>query len=286
LSFESALRDARRRTRPAGWIVTLLGVLISCATPSFAQSTPASAPPAAADGASFLPRVDFGFSFASLITDDRRFNWQGQVEFDFDIVDYGSGRLNFTTRYEGILGRERRRYDLNQGHYFFEVSASKRAKGTEVVLFSQHVSRHEVDRENEPAISWNTYGVRAQRGWGGAPKPGWAGTRVDGEIEISRTMQLAFVDYRWLSRASTTMTRLVSPKLAFVVRATGDVAGVNPETRGRTRVCGGRLEGALRVAGKAATLELFAGYERRIDAYPTDRFRVRWFTAGFRVTSW
>ena len=243
-------------------------------------------PPAGADGAPILPRLDFSFEWASLITSDDRFDWRGQIEFDLDMVDYGSGRASFVGRYEGIIGRERRRYDLNQGNYFFEASGSVRTRAAEVVGLMQHVSRHAVDRENQPAISWNTYGVRAQRSWGGSPKPGWAGTRVDGEIEISKTMQLAFVDYRWLSRARATMTRPISPKMSFKFDAIGDVIGVDTETRGRSRVCGGRLEGALRIAGKAASVELFAGYERRIDAYPTDRYRVRWLTAGFRITSW
>jgi hypothetical protein len=261
-----------------------LGLMLICASSSAAQPRPVP-PVISPDGATFLPRLDFSFAWASLLTTDRRFDWRGQVDFDLDIVDYGSGRVAFTSRYEGILGRERRRYDLNQGHYFFEASGSLRVKGTEVVMLSQHVSRHAVDRENGPAISWNTLGARAQRAWGRSSKPGWAGTRVDGAIELSRPMQQAFVDYRWLSRARASMRRPISPKLAIIVDARGEVAGVNAETRGRTRVCGGRIEGALRFAGRAAALELFAGYERRIDAYPTDRFRVRWFTLGFRITS-
>jgi hypothetical protein len=264
-----------------------LWAMLACVTPLYAQAPSSRAATAtASDGAWFLPRLDVSFVWASLLTTDRRFDWQGQVDVDFDIADYGFGRAAFTSRYEGILGRERRRYDLNQGNYFFEASGSVRVMGTEAVVLMQHVSRHAVDRENGPAVSWNTIGTRLQRGWGGAPRRGWAGTRVGGHIEISRPMQQAFVDYRWLSRARATMRRPVSARLAIVVDATGDVVGVNPVTRGRTRVCGGRIEGALRVTGRAAALELFAGYERRIDAYPTDRFRVRWFTAGFRITSW
>ena len=67
--------------------------------------------------------------------------------------------------------------------------------------------------------------------------------------------------------------------------ARGEVIGVDEETRGKNRVCGGRVEGGLRLRGEAATLEVFIGYERRIDAFPTDRYRVRWTTIGFRVTT-
>ena len=266
-------------------LAAIVLLAVTTARPVSAQVVPIP-PITRSDKASFLPRFDGSFQWASLVTDDKRFDWQGQAEFDFDIADYKTGRVSWISRYEGMLGRERRRYDLNQGNYFFEVAASARVKGTEVVGISQHVSRHAVDRDNTPAISWNTYGVRAQRGWGRSDRQGWAGTRVEGRIEISRTFQLALVDYRWLSRARATMRRPISPKLSFLFDATGDVAGVDEVTRGRSRVCGGRIEAALRVAGKAATVELFAGYERRFDAYPTDRYRVRWFTAGFRVVSW
>ena len=37
--------------------------------------------------------------------------------------------------------------------------------------------------------------------------------------------------------------------------------------------------------GKTASLEIFAAYERRIDGFPTDRFRVRFTEVGFRITS-
>ncbi len=290
----------RRLVRAARSLALALAAFGSAITPASAQPGPdASAaadvvpaafeapqgPPASASSR-FLPRFDASFGWGALVANDRRFDWRGEVVVDFDVVDYGVGRAAFVSKYEAVLGRERRRYDLSQGNYFFEASGSVRTKPAEVVVFLQHVSRHVVDRENAQAISWNTYGVRARQTWGRRRGTGWAATRVEGDIEISRAMQQAFVDYRWLSHARARMTRPVSPRLAVVVEATGDVIRVDEAIRGRTRVCGGRIEGAVRIAGARAVLELFAGYERRIDAYPTDRFRVRWFTAGFRIANW
>jgi hypothetical protein len=43
------------------------------------------------------------------------------------------------------------------------------------------------------------------------------------------------------------------------------------------------VEGGVRIAGEAATAELFAGFERRFDADPLDFTAQRWFMVGFRV---
>lgn len=252
--------------------------LVCLAAPPVRAQTP-SPPPSAPR---LLPRAGFSFGWASLLTTDRRFDWQGQVSVDFDVVDYGAGRLSFRGDYEAMIGRERRRYDLNQGTYFFEAAASWRRGPVETAAVIQHASRHVVDREHEPAVSWNAAAARLRYSWRGG---GTAPRRLDSEIELGRVTQPAFVDYRWVSRARVTATEPLTERLAVVARATGEAIGVERAIANRPRVCGGRIEAALRVSGTAASFEIFAGYERRIDAFPTDRFRVRWFTAGFRVIS-
>ena len=97
-------------------------------------------------------------------------------------------------------------------------------------------------------------------------------------------MQRAFVDYTWLSNARVDFDQPISGRTSIIGTAYGDVYGVDHDSRAR-RVCGGRLEGGVRINGRKAAVELFAGYERRVDAYPTDRYRVRMFNAGFRVVS-
>ena len=252
-----------------------------------AQDEPADPP--------FLSRQDFSFGWASLIASDRRFDWQGTIGFDLDLYDYGSGRLRLRGDYEAVLGRERRRYDVNQSNYAFEISGTKRFKRAEVAVLSQHESRHVVDRDNPPSISWNTAGVRVQGVWtpdtgltGARPPAGAVGERsdrVEGEVEISRAMQQAYVDYSWISRARVSWRRPLTRVVALHSTATGEVIGVKHGIVRNQRVCGGRIEGGVQLRGRAATLEVFGGYERRIDAYPTDRFRVRWFTAGARIVT-
>jgi hypothetical protein len=257
-------------------------LLLASSAPAAAQDPPTDVVRDAMDGglaSPFLSRADFAFGWAGLMTGDRRFDWQATIGFDLDVYDYSSGRLRLRGDYEAVLGRERRRYDLNQGTYAFEISGSRRFKHAEVAVLSQHVSRHVVDRDNPPAISWNTLGGRVQSTWARRS------TRVDGEIELSRAMQQAYVDYAWLSRARLSWRRAVTAAITVHATGTGEVIGVKRGVVRDERVCGGRIEGGVAIRGGAATLEIFGGYERRIDAYPTDRFRVRWFTAGARVVT-
>jgi hypothetical protein len=225
----------------------------------------------------FLPRADFTFAWGGLIAEDPRFDWLGQLGVDFDVVDYGAGRIRFQTLVEGGLGRERRRYDLNHGNFIFDAAISHRVRpDTEVEAVIQHVSRHVVDRENPPAVSWNAAGLRVRHR---------SPIGIDGRVELLYATQPAFVDYGWIARAQTTYRRSLSTRLGLFATGSGEVIGVDDTIRGRDRVCGGRLEGGLRIDGSRAALELFLGYERRVDAFPTDRFRVRWITAGFRILS-
>lgn len=235
--------------------------------PAAAQVAPAAAPTA------LFPRADYGFSFAKLHSADIRFKWVGHIGFDLDVVDYGSGRLRFAGGYEATIGRERRPYDLNQGFYSFDVAASARRGATEISGVVRHVSRHLTDRDSPISISWNEAGARVEH-------------RLDGlviELEATKAMQQAFVDYVWLARGRASVRHPIDDRLEWIASAAGTVVGVNRAISDRERVCGGRIEGGVRVNGDKAVIEVFGGYERRIDAFPTDRFRVRYFTMGFRI---
>ena len=245
--------------------------------------TAAAARPAAAQSSGFLAHVDYSLLWSAIAASDARFDWQGRLGLDADLFDYGSGRLLLSAGYEAFLGGERRRFDLNQGAYRFELTFSRRIRTAEVSGGFLHVSRHTVDRENPPSISWNTLLVRASERH--AYHQG--ATVVDGRIEIARAMQQAYVDYAWTSDARVSIRHALrsQPRVALLATASGGVVGVKHELYGRPRVCGGRVEGGVRVNGDAAAVEIFLGYERRIDAFPTDRFRVRMWTAGFRIVN-
>jgi hypothetical protein len=261
------------------WAVLVNLGAASMASAQAAPAAPAPSGAATAPRATFLPRADFTFVWAGLITSDPRFDWQGQLHYDVDITDYGRGRVRFIGGYEATLGRERHRYDLNQGLFLFEASASDRTRFGEIEAVISHASRHLVDRENQPAISWNELGGRI-RG-----NPTFGKTRVDAQWRTTFAMQQAYVDYRWTSGVELELRRPVTPHVEIGAQAAGLLIGVNEAIAHRDRQCGARIEANLRVNGTRGALELFAGYERRIDAYATDRHRTRYFLLGFRLTS-
>jgi hypothetical protein len=65
----------------------------------------------------------------------------------------------------------------------------------------------------------------------------------------------------------------------------GQVFAVNELVANRGAQAGGLIEGGFRIAGRAGALEIFAGYEERVDADPLDRLSQRWVLAGFRLLS-
>jgi len=246
-------------------------VWLSAFAPAAAQDAPgASAPPAVR----VLSRATFRLGTEKLFSSDRRFRWLVGIGFDLDVVDFGTGRITLRGDYEAVEGRERRRFDLNQGTYVFELSGTRRVGDVELSVFEQHVSRHLVDRENPPAISWNTLGGRVRY-------EGRAGVTV--ELEIGRPWDLALVDYRLVGRLHLAYERPLGPRVTFLAAGTGHA--INGSAEDRRKSTGGRVQAGLRLAGRAADLELLASYERRLDAWPTTRGRERWFGIGFRVVS-
>jgi hypothetical protein len=105
---------------------------------------------------------------------------------------------------------------------------------------------------------------------------------LDGQIELGHAMQQAFVDYTWMTKALVGAARPLNATFSVVGSGLGEINFVNHLVRDR-RVCGGRVEGGLRVNGRAADFDVIVGYERRIDGYPIERSRVRAFTIGFRL---
>jgi hypothetical protein len=247
--------------------------------PAAASGQPTGAPATSAPP-TFMARSQVSFLFAALKTPDRRFKWDGRLTFEFDVIDYGRGRLTLTGDYEGVLGRERRLYDLNHTNYSADLSASRRIRaGVYVAAFTKHVSRHLTDRPNQMSISWNVFGARISR-------PFVAGkTTISTSLDVGGMGQRAFVDYVWTSSALVMLRRPLSPRVGTFAGAAGGVIGLDRSVANRSRICGGRLEGGIEVKGEHGSVELFAGYERRMDAFPTDRFRVRFWTWGFRLVS-
>ena len=226
-----------------------------------------------------LTDAAFRFHWAGLASEDPRFNWNARVRVDLDVLDTSKWRLAFRADYDAMIGGERRPFDLNQGTYILDGTASRRLGASEIFLVTRHVSRHLTDRENQPSISWNFVGGRA------AHTRSFGRSTLSGEIELGRAMQQAFVDYLWASELRLYARHVQSTRVEWLAEAEGGVIGTMRRVAGRPRLCGGRIEGGMRINGHAASVEVFIAYERRIDAFPTDRFRVRFTSIGFRLSS-
>jgi hypothetical protein len=221
-----------------------------------------------------LPRAEVEFSWLRAFTPDRRFYWLADIGFDLDVLDYTTGRLRLTGHHDAVVGRERRRYDPNQANYIFELAASRRLGDLEIAAAARHASRHVLDREFPAAISWNAVGARLIY-------EGRSGARAD--VDVFKVWDRDFVDYTWTGGLHLAFERAMTGRARWFVAGTGEfVRGVAAD---RSKGSGLRLEGGLRFPGEAAALELFARYERRLDAYPTERGRVRFSGIGFRVAT-
>jgi hypothetical protein len=229
--------------------------------------------------AAFMSRYDFHLSAAALGTDDARFSWDTHWGGDFDFIDYVNGRLSFFADYQAMLGEEFRPFDPIQGNYTLAVSGSVRLGPTELAGVLHHVSRHLSDRPKPESIAWNALLARVLR------QVTFDGGSLSLRAEGGPVVERAFIDYTWLASAEIVGRQSFGPVISAYGRALGEAYKVDPDVAGRERQLGGRLEGGVRFSGPGGAMDLFAGYERVVDAYQFDRRARRWFFAGFRLVN-
>ena len=261
--------------------LTLILFLLLIAVPAAAQVPQpvfVPAPPAP----EFLSRYDFHMSVYELIGSDdpaERFSWDSHFGGSFDIVDYVVGRASVKVDYEAVLGSEFRPFDPNQANYTLEPSLSVRIGETELAAVFHHLSRHLSDRPKHFAIAWNMWGGRLLR------RTTVRSVTIDGALDVGRVVQHSFVDYTWITDADVLVRRPVSPRLGVFAHGSAQVFRVDGTIPNRGTQFGALVEAGLRVTGRGGALEAFAGFERRVDAYPLDRVPQKWVLAGFRLLS-
>lgn len=250
------------------WVAGLVFLVATCAAAQ-APISPPSSP-------ELLSRYDFHLSAAALHIDDPRFTWDVHFGGELDVVDYVRGRASLVLDYEAILGNQIRAFDPNQGNYTLEGSSSYRIGQTEVALMFHHVSRHLGDRLKKFPIAWNVVGARVLR------HMDVRGTAIDVDADLGTMVEHAYVDYTWASNADVSFRHELSHHAGLFARASGHLIGVDSTVRSRGTQSGGKVEGGIRLNGTEGVVELFAGFERRIDADPLDFQSARWVFAGFR----
>jgi hypothetical protein len=232
--------------------------------------------PGRAHGQDILSRFDLHLEGAYLVADDPRFNWVFDFGAEVDAIDWGGGRATFVAGYEAIAGEEFRRFDVNQGSYLLEGVLAFRVGSVEIGPVWHHVSRHLSDRIKRFPIDWNMIALRAR----GRPRTG--GVEVAWQADARRTVTHAFVDYEWELEGGGSAVRRLDGRWSTAAATSVRLVAVDGSGE-RGSQWGGRVEGSLRMDGGAATGELFAAVERRVDPHPAEFGTSRWVTVGLRL---
>ena len=262
--------------RRAAFAACLLTLLASQARAQYTAPPGIAAKPAAPD---IFTRTSFHMFASKLSIDDPKFDWDAHFGGDLDVIDYVRGRLVLIADYEAIIGSEYRGIDPNQGNYTLEPSLSWRIGEGEVALTYHHVSRHLGDRAKTFAIDWNILGGRYLR------RVAIGGATADIAVGGGTFVEHSHVDYRWTANGDMLIRRPVNHRVGAFVRATGETFGVDHDVFQRDRQSGGKLEGGVNIAGTGGALELFGGFESRVDADPLVNGSRHWALVGFRFLS-
>ena len=85
-------------------------------------------------------------------------------------------------------------------------------------------------------------------------------------------VQHSYVDYTWLGEAQLQVRHPLNGRARHCSRtATGSCSPSTGPSPAAARRRGGRIEAGIRLNGRGGAMELFAGYEKRVDADPLDR---------------
>jgi hypothetical protein len=250
-------------------VVVALGTL---ATPAFAQQEPTAPPPLG-----FLTKYDLDVEAAAIAGGDSAFRWDARLGAVLDVVDYGSGRVRALADYHGVFGEEFQPFDPNQAYFTFEVSGSYRFERSELAGRLHHVSRHLGDRPKGFGIDWNTLGVALEH-------------RLDRErLDLSvrgsfdQVYKSNFVDYESIIAGGLESRYPDDRRVSFVSGGNIELYLTDDAIGGRSHVTGALVHAGMRLEGRAAAVELFAAFERRIDVSPFTRGTEQWALFGFRV---
>ena len=266
--------------RPLVFTAALVtGVLAFPVSDAAAQTTPAAH--FASDARpGFLTNYRFHLNAARLAPGDEQFGWDADIGGDVDLIDYGTGRLNFLANYEVVMGSEFRAFDPNQGNYTLDLLGTVQVgDSTEIGLLFHHVSRHLSDRPKRFPVDWNMIGIQAFH------RRRVRQLDVDSNIRLLAATNRSSTDYRLQLKGGASVQHGLRVGVDAVVSGDFIVIGVTEDTFDRGTLGGGRLEGALRFTRPGATLDLFLAFERRIDADPLVREPRRWAMFGFRIQS-
>ena len=263
------------------YLCSLASLCVLVAAPAGAQTNGGSQAAVTTERASgILTDARMALGATWLPKKDERFNWDIDFEADLDVLDVGFVRANFFFDFETIAGTDFRRVDPNQTNYTLDVSVFGRLPRGELGVTFHHVSRHRSDRDNRQGISWNMLGVVY----------GEHLTLNDVDIRASaralKTIEHSMqVDYAGEISGSLEVTAPINGRVALYADMISVVVPVDAGVFDRDTRAGGLIEGGFRVSYSGAALELYGGWERRIDADPIELKTEDFWLVGFRIVT-
>jgi hypothetical protein len=252
-------------------------LLLVLTAPAVSAQIASTSPGAARSAPGPLSRYRFHLNAVRLTVDEPQFNWDADFGGDLDLFDYREGRLTFLSNYEAILGDERREFDPMQGNYTLDLGASYRLGPGEVFGVFHHVSRHLSDRARADPVDWNALGARYLHS---IARGRLSGT---GAAHALFVVDRSTVDYDAEYGAEGRVAYALVRRRSVFAGGALHIFATDERVSGRTRQSGGRVEGGLRLSGAAASLELVAAVERRVDPAPSTPGARTWGYFGFRL---
>ena len=107
--------------------------------------------------------------------------------------------------------------------------------------------------------------------------------RVAAGVRAMGTIQRAGVDYTAQLEWFGDLELPITPRVSVAGAAEWDIVPVDRQMLGRTTRHGGLAFGGVRFPTRAGAIDLYAGWERRIDAGQFSREAARWFRLGLRL---
>ena len=208
---------------------------------------------------------------------DGRFNWDADLRLDVDLFDVGAVRGNLLANLETIIGSELREIDPNQNNYVVDFALFVRLPRGEIAGTFHHVSRHLGDRADQGSVSWNMAGVSYGDRFTIGP------LRVEAGGRAMATVERANVDYAAQFEWFGDFELPLNPRISIIGAFEGVVVPVELDMLMRTTRRGGRATGGVRFPTGVGSVDLYAGWEKRIDAGQFTRETPRWFQLGLRL---
>src|SRR4029077_4971047 len=141
-----------------------------------------------------------------------------------------------------------------------EAFVSARVRSSEVGIIFHHISRHLSDRPKREAVAWNELAARALHRFD------LPAATIDVNAEGGYAVEHAFVDYTWLGELNVLVRHSVSPRIGIFGHGRLQLFGVNEAVANRGTQTGALFEAGVRLGGRGGVMELYLGYERRVDA--------------------